>query len=352
MINMLQFKKIVICSGFGGKGMADANGMNIINNHIKTGEYSNIYLLCGTEKYLLEQYKVKLVSSLTDMSDTMNYVVYKGENAKPDSIAEFALTMPFFADRRVVLVCDSDFFKKGNADMEEVLANIPDTTVIIFAETAVDKRTKLYKLISKNGTIAVFDTPDEKTLLVWVKSLFTNDGINIDDMAVYKLIESVGTDMWLLVNEAEKLKGYCIESKTVTVDAVERLSVNQIEGKIFDMMEALSKRDKEKTMQLYDDLLKLKEPAMRILFLITRQFNLLLKTKLALEQNHNNAQIASLLKLPPFVVKKYINQCDGYTYKQLLDRVGWCQDTDTKIKTGALKDGLAIELLIIQLLQR
>ncbi len=331
--------------------MADANGMSIINKHIETGEYSNIYLLCGSEKYLLEQYKDKLVSALTDTDDTMNYVVYKGESAKPSSIGEFASTMPFFADRRVVLVCDSDFFKKGNAEMEEVLEKLPDTTVIIFAESVVDKRNRLYKMVAKSGTVATFDTPDEKTLLVWVKSLFVGDGIQIEDAAVYRLIESVGMDMWLLVNEAEKLKGYCLESGKVTVADVDVLSVNQVEGKIFDMMEALSKRDKDKTMHLYDDLLQLREPAMRILFLITRQFNLLLKTKLSIEQNHNNSQIASLLRLPPFVVKKYVQQCDGYTYHQLLQRVGWCQEADTKIKTGALKDNMAVELLIVQLLQ-
>ena len=75
--------------------MADANGMSIINKHIETGEYSNIYLLCGSEKYLLEQYKDKLVSVLADTDDTMNYVVYKGESATPSSIGEIASTMPF-----------------------------------------------------------------------------------------------------------------------------------------------------------------------------------------------------------------------------------------------------------------
>lgn len=331
--------------------MADTNGMTIINNHIQSGKFSNIYLLGGEEKYLLEQYKDKLVCTLVDPEDTMNYVVYKGERAKADSITEFALTMPFFADRRVVLVEDSEFFKKGNEDMEKLIEQLPETTVIIFSESAIDKRNRLYKLVSKQGTVAMFDTPDEKTLLVWLKSLFTREGMEIEDAAVYRLVESVGMDMYHLVNESEKLKGYCIEKGIVTVEDVEQLSVNQIEGKIFDMMEALSRRDKKVTMQLYNDLLQLREPAMRILYLITRQFNLLLKAKLAVEQGHNNGQIASLLKVPPFAVKKYVAQCDGYTYHQLLERVNWCQKADSDIKTGAMKDNLAVELLIVNLLQ-
>lgn len=331
--------------------MADTNGMTIINNHIKSGQFSNVYLLGGEEKYLLSQYKRKLVETLVSPDDTMNYVVYKGENARPDSITEFASTMPFFADRRVVLVEDSDFFKKGSEEMEQLLAELPETTVIIFVESNIDKRSRLYKQVSKAGTVAMFETPDERTLLIWVKSLFTKENIVIDDEAVYKLIENVGMDMNLLANESEKLKSYCVERGKVTVDDVEVLSVNQIEGKIFDMMDALSRRDKKTTMDLYSDLLALREPAMRILYLITRQFDILLKAKFALGEGCERSKLAAVLKIPPFTVKKYISQCDGYSYSQLLDRVAWCQETDTKIKKGIMKDNLAVEMLIINLLQ-
>lgn len=331
--------------------MAEANGMSIINSHIEKGEFSKLYLLGGAEEYLVNQYKNKLRAALIDAEDSMNYGVFKGDGIKSDAIAELATTMPFFADRRVILVEDSDFFKKGNEDMEKLFEDIPDTTVLIFAEHNIDKRCKLYKDISKIGTVANFDTPDERTLLIWVKKLFTSEDIQIEDKAVYKLIEYVGNDMNTLCNEAEKLKCYCMEDGIVTVDKVEDLSVNQIEGKIFDMMDALSRKDKKRTMELYADLKELREPAMRILYLITRQFNLLLKTKLALMDKLDNAKIASALKIQPFVVKKYVAQCNAYTYEELLEKVNMCQEADTSIKTGAMKDNLAVEMLMMNLLQ-
>lgn len=331
--------------------MAEKDGMSIINSHIKEGSFSQIYLLGGGEKYLLAQYKDNLVNALIDTSDTMNYVVYKGENAKSDQILDFAMTMPFFADRRVLLVEDSDFFKKGNDDIERLFCELPETTTIVFSETNIDKRSKLYKAVAKLGTVALFETPDEKTLLVWLKSIFKKEDIQIDDSAVYRLLEGVGMDMNTLYNEAEKLKSYCIEKGNVTLEDVEVLSINQIEGKIFDMMDALSRRDKKATLDLYSDLLLLREPAMRLLYLITRQFNIILKTKMALENGKDNSQIASVVKIPPFTVKKYIAQCKGYTCSQLLDRVNWCQEADTAIKTGAMKDNMAVEMLIIKLLQ-
>lgn len=331
--------------------MAEANGMSIINEHINKQEFSNVYLLCGNEKYLVEQYKKVLVSALADENDTMNYIVYKGENAKPDSIAEFALTMPFLAERRVLLIEDSGFFKKGNESMEELIEQLPDTTIIIFVETSIDRKFKIYKQVSKVGTVCNFDTPDEKTLLVWVKSLFTKEQIAIDDAAVYRLIEGVGMDMNNLYNESEKLKCYCLDKKHVTVEDVDYLCISQVEGKIFDMMDALSQKNKKRTLDLFDDLIQLREPMMRILALINRQFNILVKAKLGLESGADYSKLASALKVPPFTVKKYVAQCNGYTYEQLLRCVNLCQDADTDIKTGVLRDNVAVEMLILNLLQ-
>lgn len=332
--------------------MAEANGMSIINEQIKSNKYSGVYLLGGEEKYLLAQYKERLINALIDTSDTMNYAVYKGENAKADRIADFASTMPFFSDRRVLLVEDSDYFKKGNEDIEKVLLELPETTVVVFAENNIDKRSRLYKQVSKCGTVAMFSSPDEKTLLVWLKSLFTKENLKIEDSAVYRLVESVGVDMNNLANEAEKLRCYCIDKGNVTMEDVDALCINQVEGKIFEMMDALSAHNKKATLDLYNDLLLLREPAMRILFLITRQFNLLLKTKLALQSGSDNAKIVSAIKVPPFAVKKYVTACKGYSYEQLLDCVNLCQEADTGIKTGQMKDSLAVEMLIIQLLQQ
>lgn len=331
--------------------MAEGNGIEIINGNLQNSEFSKVYLLGGNEKYLVEQYKKKLIQGMIDTQDTMNYIVYKGENAKPESIAEFALTMPFLADKRVILVEDSDFFKKGNESIEELLEQIPDTTIIVFVENNIDKRCKLYKLVSKLGTVCNFDTPDEKTLLVWVKSLFSKENIKIDDAAVYRLVEGVGMDMNNLYNEVEKLKCYCIESGHVTADIVDHLCISQVEGKIFEMMDALSQRNKKKTMDLYDDLLLLREPMMRILFLINRQFNILIKVKLGLSNGTETSRLASLLKIPPFAIKKYVAQCKGYTYEQLLRCVNLCQDADTNIKTGVQRDTVAVEMLILNLLQ-
>ena len=331
--------------------MAQENGMAIINKQIEERQFEKLYLFGGGEKYLVEQYRKNLVDAMISADDTMNKTVYKNEAVKVDEIRETAMTMPFFAEHRVLEIHDSDFFKKGNEEMEKLFEELPETTTIVFVEDNIDKRCKLYKIITKLGTVAMFETPDERTLLIWVKKLFTDEKMQIADEAVYRLVEGVGTNMNHLVMEAEKLKSYCLEKGKVTVDDVNLLCVDQVEGKIFDMMDALSKRDKPKTISLYDDLLQLREPAMRILALITRQFHILLKIKLILETGGEYGKIATAVKIPPFTVKKYVDQCKGYTYGELLECTKWCQETDEAIKSGRMRDSMAVEMLILKLLQ-
>ncbi len=330
--------------------MADANGMAVINQHIKQGTYSRVYLLTGSENYLIRQYKDKLLQALIDPTDTMNLAVFKGDDIRGEDIRGAAETLPFFGERRVVLVADSGFFKSGCEVIEDFLPQIPETTVLIFSEMTIDKRSKLYKRVAKEGTVAVFDTPDERTLLTWLRNLFSEDGISVEEAAYYKLLSAAGMDMTALYQEAEKLRCYAIDSGRITAADVDALCVSQAENKIFDMTEALSKRDRKRALSLYEDLLSLREPMMRVLYLITRQYNVLMKVRFAADTGSASSGVASFAKIPPYFVKKYTAIANNYTEKELIACVDRCQQADTNIKTGREKDQLAVELLIMDLL--
>ena len=170
-----------------------ANGMAILNEQINKKEFSRVYLLGGTEPYLIYQYRDKLIAAMINPNDTMNFITYKGENSKPEDIIEFADTMPFFTERRVVLVENSNFFKNGCEKLEEALDGLPDTTVLIFVEKNIDNRKKLSKLVAQLGTVAMFDAPDSEMLAVWLNGMFVKDQIAISGATLRYLIDRVGT---------------------------------------------------------------------------------------------------------------------------------------------------------------
>ena len=105
-------------------------------------------------------------------------------------------------------------------------------------------------------------------------------------------------------------------------------------------------RQTKKAMNLYEDLLTLKEPPMRILFLIARQFNQLLQVGELMEKGMDRSTIASRLKLQPFVVGKVMPQARQFSREQILSYVNLCVEAEEAVKTGRLSDRLAVELLI------
>lgn len=327
-----------------------ANGMAIINEQINKGEFSRMYLLGGTEPYLIYQYRDKLIRAMIDPGDTMNFITFKGDNSKPEDIIEFADTMPFFTERRVVLVEDSNFFKNGCEKLENSLEKLPDTTVLIFVEKNIDNRKKLAKQAAQLGTVAMFDAPDSDMLAVWLNGMFAEDQIAISGATLRYLIDRVGNSMNLLKNEADKLRSYAVEKGSVSKEDIDLLCVNQVEDKIFDMIDAISEKKQKKAMDLYDDLLYLQEAPMKILVLITRNFMQLLKIRFALDTGTSEGQIASTFSIRPYFVKKYITQARSFTKEQLLSCVRLCQEADANIKSGRMRDKLAVEMVILELL--
>ena len=156
--------------------------------------------------------------------------------------------------------------------------------------------------------------------------------------AIYHLNQRRG----FLSNRKEEAKS---NDGTVKKD-IDAICSPQIANRIFDMIAAIANRKTRQAMDLYEDLLTLKEPPMRILFLIARQFNQILQVKELAAQGMDRAAIASRLKLQPFVVGKVMAQARAFTREQILSYVNLCVDAEESVKTGRLSDRLAVELLI------
>ena len=101
-------------------------------------------------------------------------------------------------------------------------------------------------------------------------------------------------------------------------------------------------------LSYYYDLLALKEPPMRILYLMARQFRILMETCDLLKRGYGKKEIAQKVKVPPFAVGKYLAQGQRFTEKELRRILVDCAGTVTEVKTGKLSDTMAVELLIIQ----
>lgn len=145
--------------------------MKRIAQDIKNGQFSNIYLLYGEEAYLRRQYRDNLKKALVAEDDTLNCTSYSGKDINVNEIVDIAGTMPFFAERRVIIIENSGWLKSGEDRMVDLIKNLPDTTYIVFVESEVDKRSKLYKAVTAKGYAALCEMQDETMLKKWIMGL-------------------------------------------------------------------------------------------------------------------------------------------------------------------------------------
>ena len=269
--------------------------MKSLNEDIKTGNFKSVYLLYGEEAYLKKQYKDKITKAIFPDGDTVNYAYYEGKGINPGELIDLAETMPFFAERRLIVVENSGFFKNACPDLADYIKTMPDTACFVFVENEADKR-----------------------------------------------------DMENLEQELEKLFSYCMGKEEIEIADIEAICTTQITNKIFEMVEAVAGKNQKKALDYYYDLLALKEPPMRILYLLTRQFKLLLEVKDLSGKRYDKASIAKTVGLHPFVAGKYMQQCRTFEKKELRAILEDAVDTEEMVKTGRLNDIMSVELFIVK----
>ncbi len=278
--------------------------------------------------------------------DTMNYNYFEGKGLDVNELISLSDTMPFFSDKRLIIIEDSGFFKTSSEALADYLPMIPDTTCIVFVEDAVDKRNRLFKKVKELGHAAEMKRQDSAQLARWAGTILAQNGRKITGSTMNLFLERTGDDMENIRMELEKLISYTMGSDVVTTEDVEAVTTVQVTNKIFDMVNAIVTRKTRLAMDLYEDLLTLKEPPMRILFLIARQFNQLLLVKEMTAKGTDRGTIASKLKIPPFVAGKVSAQAGAFTREQILSYVKGCVEAEEAVKTGKMNDRMAVELLI------
>lgn len=319
--------------------------MQTLNQDIKDHSFKPLYLLYGEEAFLRSSYKNRLKEAIIG-DDTMNFSYFEGKGLDVDELIRLADTMPFFAEKRLIIVENSGFFKTASEAVAGYLPSMPDTTCLVFVEAEVDKRNKLYKKVKELGYAAELSRQNTAQLSRWAGGILAKEGKKITSHTMELFLSMTGDDMENIRMELEKLISYTMGRDVVTDEDVRAICTVQVTNKIFDMVSAIVTRQARKAMDLYEDLLTLKEPPMRILFLIARQFNQLLQVKELMGKGFDKGTIASKLKMQPFVVGKVMPQARQFSREEILSYVNTCVEAEEAVKSGKLQDRLAVELLI------
>lgn len=321
--------------------------MNTLKKHIEKKEFSPIYLLYGEEDYLKKLYKDKLKTAIIGEDLTMNYNYYEGKNIDTSEVISQAQTLPFFNDKRLIIIENSELFKKQN-DLADFIGSMPDTTYIIFVENQIDKRGRLYKQVNKVGTVSEMKGLNDKNLKIWIASILKQDNKRITQDTASYLLGKTGPDMENILNEVEKLTCYAFDRDIISKEDVDAVCTEQVEGKIFQMIDAIAIKDNDLALNLYYDLLSLREKPLSILFLLARHFTILIQVKDLLGFGYDKSLISKKAGIQPYFIGKYISQARKISKKALNMNLNLCTETEEGIKSGRQIDQLGVEVLIIQ----
>lgn len=363
--------------------------MERIKQDIKTGQFNRLYLLYGDDEYFRNFYKNKLRDALISEDDLMNLTEFSGKDVDVNSIMDTARTIPFLAERRVVVVSGSELFnpkskkglddsddedadeskdenasdtKKKNKDygLSDFLAEIPETTVLIFNEDSVKRNSKLFKACEKYGYVSCFEKIKEndaqgiKKLEGYILQKLKRENKNITYGAMRTLIERTGTDLRTVFIELDKLISYTMDRDSITEDDVKALIPERIEDKVFEMIECISARNQKRALDLYYDLLKKKEAPVKILSLIERHYHQLYVVKNLSGSGMDYKEVLKAAGIKPmeFLYKKYMGLTRKYSLSDLKDAMEMCLDYDKAFKSGKIKDNVAVEMVIVSMSQR
>lgn len=311
-----------------------------------------ILFLYGAEPFLvrekLGQIRAKAVSQGIDATNTAGF---DGSDATASAVIEAARALPFLAEQRLVVVADWLLTRSATESEElvEALENVPESTILVVVESGVpDKRRTAFKRLTKSAHKSWdFARLEPPAAAHWLQQRVEASRTQLEPAAATALIESIGTDLWALSTELEKLSA-AAGDKPVTAALVTDLVIQQTSPNIFNMVDALGRRDAATALSELRQLLEAGEPALRVLAMIVRQYRLLLGTKDAAERGEADGALTKQLGIQPFLIKKLRHQAESYTATELRQLYAELSEIDHRIKTGRIDPSTALELFVVE----
>lgn len=308
---------------------------------------SSLHLFVGEEDLLVEEGVRALIDELLPAEvRALNFDTLDAAATPPAEIVLRLNTLPFFGDRRVVLVKDVDALPtEGLRVLEEHLSHGVPPTVAIFTARGIDRRSRLFKAIQQHGTVHPCDPPGWREVPVWVERYAARVRKKLKPPAAQHLVSLVGTDLRTLALEIEKLAAYVGDNPEITGADVEAVASHLAEASVFDLTDAIGARDARKAMAALQSLLQSEHP-LPILAMIAGQFRRLART-VAVGARSESA-LAAAIGVHPYAARKLLALARHYRWRDFPPIFAEIEEADRAIKSTGQPE-LALETLVARL---
>lgn len=328
---------------------------------IEKKQIAPIYLLFGTESYFINETKHLLMKHVLDDDDSdFNLSSYDLEETPIEVVLEDAETLPFLGEKRLIFLHNPVFLtsEKTKEKIEHNLSKLeaylkepaPFSVLVFMAPyEKLDERKKVTKELKRTAVVFEAKGLSQAELKQWILNRASHSEVQITDTAVERMIELVGSNLFMLTNEIDKLALFVKESKLIDEKIVENLVAKSLEQNIFTLIDKIVHRKVEEALRIYYDLLKQNEEPLKILALIAGQFRLIYQVKELSRRGYGQQQIAGFIKTHPYRVKLAAGHARLFSDEELSKMIQMLADADYQMKTGGMNKELLIELFLLKL---
>lgn len=330
--------------------MVKESNFTILKRQIREKKIGNLYLFFGEEVYLKEIYLERMKQFVPDDGfGDFNRIMLDGKELTQDKISDALESFPMMSVKKLVVIKDSGIFKSATEETKNFwaarLKDIPEYVLLIFDEKEVDKRSALYKAVTKNGLGVEFEYIKDYELVAWIEREAGKAKKRIAKDNAQYFISICDPGLSTLSRELDKLIHYCgDEIYRTDIDKVVFKSMNI---KVFELMDKIVAKDSDGAIGMLADLKTAKEPAFKILYLLFSSFDKMLRCKLMLAEGASSAEVAAKAEIAPFLVNKYASAARNFSEQYLIGRLTAVSEVDMAVKSGEIEEWLALEEYVL-----
>ena len=302
----------------------------------------SVYLLLGDD----EERKARGVEKLRK---GRTVEAYDAAETSPETAVSACNSYSLFGDGPFVVVRNLDAW---NAAQKAKILNYledpaPGADLVMLGEK-LGVREKLLASVKKAGEVHDFKQPTGRALAKWAIGYAKKLDLELPEEVAGELVVRCSDDKVRVSREVEKLALYA--DGAATMDDLEALVRPDLQSNIFRFVDALGARDGGEALELLEALLATGEPPLRIVYMVRRQFRLLARARSLFEEGTSRPEVASTLKVPPFVVKKLEEQARKMGEGDLERALTIVLDLEGGLKgISDLRDELQVELAVLKL---
>ena len=302
-----------------------------------------VYLLLGDD----EERKTRGVEKLRK---GRTIEAYEASAVGPESVVSACNSFSLFGEGPFVILRNLDAWNAAQkAVIVDYLQNPSPEADLLLIGKKLGSRERLLSAVNKTGEVHTFEQPTGKALVKWLVGHANKRGLELPDDVAEDMTARCSGDKMRLVQETEKLALYVGEG-TATNEDVAALCPPDVQSNIFAFVDSLAAGDRDRALRLLEELIATGEPPLRLTFMIRRQFQLVARASALLERGTPQREIASALKVPPFVARKLDEQGRKLGDEDIERALALIQDLESGLKGGSnLSDDLQIEMTVMKL---